>query len=161
MDKEEREENENQQGRSILLFTSSPLRCPDARFILKSYLDEARHGSGTGGGRGDADPGMREMLEPVEGLIGSKYAAVGILEEYNATLNLFSAALEMPGFDWLSTFGERGMVNKDRLFMHEIEQAVEKVMTDVKIKKYLQLDLLLYEHAVAVHKKQLKQYGLV
>ena len=100
------------------------------------------------------------MLEPVQGLLGSKYAAVGILEDYNTTLHLFTAALNMPGFDWFSAYSKRGTVNKDKLFAHEIEQAVEKVMTDVKIKKYLQLDLLLYEHAVAVHKKQLKMYGL-
>lgn len=100
------------------------------------------------------------MLEPVQALLGSKYAAVGILEEYNATLHLFTAALNMPGLDWVSTYSDRGKLNEDKLFKRDIELATEKVMTDVKIKEYLQLDLLLYEHAVAVHEKQLRMYGL-
>lgn len=118
-----------------------------------------RHGPAAGG-HPHPDAGMREMLEPVQALLGSKYAAVGILEDYNATLHLFTAALNMPDFDWVSAYGDQGTANEDKLFKGDIEVAVEKVMTDVKIKKYLQLDLLLYEHAVAVHERQLRMYGL-
>lgn len=137
-----------------------PFHAPD-RFLLKSYVDEA-HAMYSGHSDNNVpDAAMYELLDPVQELLSNHYAAVGILERYNSTLHLFNVALEMPGVDWPSAFDEYGVVNKDKLFHNDIEQAIDKVMTDATIKRYLHLDLLLYEHAVAVHTRQLEEYGLV
>lgn len=45
--------------------------------------------------------------------------------------------------------------------LHRLEdEALRVARTDVRIKKYLRLDLLLYEQAVAVHHRQAKEHGL-
>ena len=131
-----------------------------ARLLLKTYLDEVYDGSAQDPHTAP-DAGMRHLLEPVELLLRDNYTAVGILEQYNRTLHLFNASLEMPGVDWPSAFQDLGVKNKDRFFDKDIRQAVKKIMTDSKIKKFLQLDLLLYDHAVAVHNAQAAAYGLL
>lgn len=106
------------------------------------------------------DAALRHLLEPVEFLLRDGYAAVGILEQYNSTLHLFNAALEMPGVDWPTAFRDLGVKNEDKLFGRDIRQAAKKLRTDARIKEMLQLDLLLYEHAVAVHKAQVVAHGI-
>lgn len=130
-----------------------------SRYLLRAHLDEQyeKHMHHT---RSAPDAAMYQLLEPVQVLLENEYAAVGILERYNTTLHLFDAALQMPGVNWPLAFKKSGMVNQDKLFRMDIERATEKAMTDVKIKKYLQLDLLLYEHAVAVHIAQAEKHGL-
>lgn len=43
---------------------------------------------------------------------------------------------------------------------HEEHSVLRQAWTDVNIKTYMALDLLLYEHAVAVHAEQVATYGL-
>ena len=88
------------------------------------------------------------------------YAAVGILEEWNTTLSLFDRALGMPDMDWQHDFQQDGRQNVDVSFQELRAETLEKAWTDPELKRYLRLDLLLYEHAVAVFRKQARSYGL-
>lgn len=52
--------------------------------------------------------------------------------------------------------------NKDEEVVYtEEDRAMDMAMTDVDIKRYLTLDLLLYEQAVAIHQEQLVEHELV
>lgn len=54
---------------------------------------------------------MKPLLEPAERLLANKYAAIGILEEWDSSLELFNAALEFPNFNWTASFLELGEQN--------------------------------------------------
>ena len=52
--------------------------------------------------------------------------------------------------------------NKDETVVYtEEDRVMDIAMTDVTIKRYLALDLLFYEHAMAIHHAQAVQYGLI
>jgi len=46
-----------------------------------------------------------ELLQPVTELLNGQYAAVGIMEEWKASIRLFQAALDLPNFDWAKVGG--------------------------------------------------------
>lgn len=46
------------------------------------------------------DAAMRSLIQPVSELLDENYAAVGILEKWDSTLELFNATLELPNYDW-------------------------------------------------------------
>ena len=94
------------------------------------------------------ETGMYAMLQPVQDLLRDHYSAVGILEEYNATLSLFNNALEMPGVDWHGLFASVGQVRVNDKHRDEKAALLAEAWTSAEIKKYMQLDLLLYEHVV-------------
>lgn len=129
-------------------------RCPDW-YLVKEFLNKPVR-------KADKVPdvGMYKYLEPAQAVLSNKYAAVGILEQYNSTLHLFDRALDFPDLDWSETFQEYGVKNNLRANKIAEHEALKIAWTDLKIKKYLRLDLLLYEHAVATHKQQLAEYGL-
>eukprot|EP00752_Nemacystus_decipiens_P016383 g14645.t1 len=106
------------------------------------------------------DAQMFDFLEPAQALLSNGYAAVGILEHWNTTLSLFDKALEMPEMDWQHDFQEEGRQNVDVRFEDLKAETLEKAWTDPELKRYLHLDLLLYEHAVAVFHEQARSYGL-
>ncbi|CAN0486704.1 unnamed protein product, partial [Scytosiphon promiscuus] len=93
-------------------------------------------------------------------LLRDRYAAVGILEEWESTLSLFNAALAVPGMDWHERFESTGKLNVDVRFEGQKREALEGAMTDAEIKRHLWLDLLLYEHAVDVFQRQKQVYGI-
>lgn len=43
---------------------------------------------------------MLELIQPVTELLNDKYAAVGILERWDASIRLFQTVLKLPGYDW-------------------------------------------------------------
>ena len=102
---------------------------------------------------------MYEMLQPVQDLLRDRYT-VGILEEFNTTLSLFNAALEVPDVDWHEKYANEGIRNKDTRYFEEEAAALEEAWTNSEIKKYMRLDLILYEHAVDVFHQQARAYGL-
>lgn len=133
-------------------------QCP-GWYMLKLFLN-GRHNAG--GGNDDIPDAsmMRNMLQPAQELLRNKYAAVGILEKYDTTLQLFNSALEMPNFDWVRTFKTIGPKNRDRKNQEREEAVVQEALTNPAIKRFISLDLLLYEHALEVHAAQLRQYGI-
>lgn len=58
------------------------------------------------------DMAMRSLLEPAAKMLGEQYAAIGILEEWGNTLELFNVALGFPNFNWTSEFLSLGEQNK-------------------------------------------------
>lgn len=53
-----------------------------------------------------------------------------------------------------------GKKNGDGTFKTEENEAMETAWTDPELKKHMMLDLVLYDHAVSVHKRQLAEHGL-
>lgn len=45
----------------------------------------------------DIDGDMADLVKPACERLQNHYAAVGLLESYNATMHLFNRALELPG----------------------------------------------------------------
>lgn len=125
-------------------------------YLLKMYLDNKASAVGVD----IPDIALYDMLEPIQEMLRSDYVAVGILEEFNTTLSLFDAALDMPGVDWQGGFLKEGRVNVDRVFKAKEAAALEQAWTDPKIRKLIWLDLLLYSQAVAVFHDQVRSFGL-
>ncbi|CAM9713079.1 unnamed protein product [Laminaria digitata] len=125
-------------------------------YLLKMYLDDQ---AGTSEYVEIPDVAMYEMLQPVQDLLRDRYT-VGILEEFDTTLSLFDVALSMPGVDWHRQYVGEGDINVDHQFAEQKAAALDEAWTNSEIKKYMQLDLVLYEHAVDVFHEQARAYGL-
>lgn len=155
--------------------------CP-AWYRLKRYVERqstcTRSGVDTGGQDVDLTGGacasgpeswMMQFLKPIEDILNTKYAAVGLLEEWETTLLLFNAALEIPGFDWPAGFAGNGRTNayspsilKDGRSPPNVkEETLRRAWVDPDLKAVLWLDILLYDHAVAIFKKQAAEHGLL
>lgn len=138
-------------------------RCP-GWYRLKLYLEslhaDAQAEGSTLESKALKDMAMYKLLQPAEELLSKQYTAVGILEKWEATMLLFNDALQLPGYDWPTGFHQIGKKNGDGTFHTQEEEALVRAWTDPELKKYLWLDLLLYDHAVSVHNRQVAQYGL-
>lgn len=99
-------------------------------------------------------------MENQQALLSDHYAVVGVLEEWNTTLSLFDAALGMTKMDWRHEFLQEGRQNVDVRFLKLKAETLEKAWTDEELKKYLRLDLLLYEYAVDLFHQQARSHGL-
>ena len=66
----------------------------------------------------------------------------------------------MPGMDWHQEFEDNGEQNVLSRMKQEKADTLEKAWTDPELKRYMRLDLLLYEHAVDVFHQQARSYGL-
>eukprot|EP00904_Undaria_pinnatifida_P009052 jgi/Undpi1/5277/HiC_scaffold_2.g00558.m1 len=128
-------------------------------YWLKIYLDHQVSSSKLGN-TNVPDAALYEMLQPVQDLLRDKYAAVGILEEFNTTLSLFDASLVMPGVDWHGLFDTLGKKVVDRRYKEQEARSSFDAWTDSDIKKHLYLDIVLYEHAVSVFRQQVQAHGI-
>lgn len=104
---------------------------------------------------------LQRFLEPALETISSRYAGVGMLNDIEKTMLLFDKALRMPNFSWMTAYKKQGARNIDGDHKDEEHMALLNASTDPVIKKFIWLDLILYEHAQSVFEKQLKQYGLI
>ncbi|CAM9743380.1 unnamed protein product [Laminaria digitata] len=131
-------------------------------YLLKMYLDSDKALAAAVAEYGDIpDAALYEMLQPVQDLLRDKYDAVGILEEFETTLSLFEAALAMPGVDWNRQFTSGGKRKRNDRLEEEKRVALAGAWTNSEIKKYLRLDILLYEHAVDVFHRQTKVHDII
>ncbi|CAM9633910.1 unnamed protein product [Scytosiphon promiscuus] len=101
------------------------------------------------------------FLSAAEQILNTQYAAVGILERWDDSMKLFDEALEISGFSWVDEMKIVGTQNKDERFRSVEDEVLNGAYNDVELKKFIWLDLLLYEHAVAVHEKQMGVLGMV
>lgn len=62
--------------------------------------------------------------------LSQKYAAVGLLEQFDSTLALFNATLQMPGLDWVSSFQEIGGTKNAGRFARAEAKAVGQAWGD-------------------------------
>eukprot|EP00752_Nemacystus_decipiens_P004974 g4523.t1 len=106
------------------------------------------------------DGAMVELIQPVTELLNDKYAAVGILEHWDASIKLFQHVLDLPGFDWAHASHKMGKKNGNGTFKKEENAALATAWTDPKLKNSLMLDIVLYDHAVSIHNRQIEQHGL-
>ncbi|CAM9141477.1 unnamed protein product, partial [Laminaria digitata] len=126
-------------------------------YLIKLYLENQNRAFKNGS---IPEAGLYAMLQPVQDLLRDQYSAIGILEEYNTTLSLFNAALDMPGVDWHQLFGSVGQVNVNNKSNDEKAVMMAEASTNSEIKKYMQLDLLLYEHTVDLFHQQARAYDI-
>ena len=123
-------------------------------YLFKMYLNHDK-------GYNDMDipdASLYHMLQPVQDLLRDRYT-VGILEEFNTTLSLFDTALDMP-MKWTKQYETYGSKNEDKMHKDKEMASLEEAWTNSDIKKYMYLDLVLYEHAVDVFNQQVKEYGI-
>lgn len=102
---------------------------------------------------------LTRFLEPVEELLATKYAAVGVVEDWGGSMELFNQALQLPHFNWTTASSKVKLENTNKRATEEHEM-LSWAWTDPVLKQYLWLDILLYDHAVTIHNKQLKEHGL-
>lgn len=127
-------------------------------YLVKLYLnDQTRRASNS---EHTLDAALWAMLQPVQDLLRDHYSAVGILEEFDTTFSLFNAALDIPAVDWRDIFESVGEHNVDRMHKDDKEATLAEAWTNSEIKKYMQLDLILYEHAVDIFRQLARAYGI-
>lgn len=125
--------------------------------LAKQHIDGLRSNKTLAG---MTDEAMYKFLQPTRQILSTNYAAVGILEDFDMSLRLFDRALEMPGLAWPRMYKKLGSVNIDKHKEQEKKNVLREAWVNSEIKEFLSLDLLLYEHAVAVHASQVAEYGL-
>lgn len=148
----------------------NPQGCP-GWYRLKLFVESRstprtdRAGVGESGFEGTVPPlnqqWMHQFLQPVMNMLSEKYAAVGIMGRWDASMQLFQSALELPGMDWMAAFKTSGKLNTLSEFELEREETLRRAWRDPDIRDLLWLDILLYDHAVSVFNKQAEAYGIV
>lgn len=142
---------------------SSGLKCT-AWHLVKLHLQDIANSSTTDtntNGRPLDEEAMYSYLEVAQARLSNDYAAVGLLEDFNTSLSLFDKALEMPRLSWQKSYRKMGTVNSARKGQEDRKKEVlAQAWTDLSVRRYLALDLLLYDHAVAVHATQAAEHGL-
>ena len=105
-------------------------------------------------------PVLKTFLEQVKKRLNEQYAAVGVIEDWPTTLRLFNAALQVPSYDWERSYHVVGNHNTNHKFHDKADIALQAARADPDIQEFIRLDMLLYEYALEVHAKQLKEYGI-
>ena len=123
-------------------------------YLFKMYLDHVKDYNDMD----IPDAPLYHMLQPVQDLLRDRYT-IGILEEFNTTLSLFDTVLDMP-MKWTEQYEKYGSKNQDKEHKDEEIASLEEAWTNSEIKKYMYLDLVLYEHVVDVFNQQVKEYGI-
>lgn len=116
------------------------------------YLEERTHE--------ELRSGLHEFLGPTQELLKSNYTAVGILERMNSTMQLYNAALQIPGLDWMKDLDLTGSTNVASKQSPDRVRPLKSSWVDEDLLKALELDTLLYEYAVSIHHAQLTKYDL-
>lgn len=111
--------------------------------MLKQYFN--RQSSG-----GEISEEM--LLEPTKQILSTAYTAIGIEEDMKATMTLFNKVLGMPDVDWVGSLRDHSAGKQDG----DVVEAgrVELALANPRIVDALKLDILLYEHAVAIFREQ-------
>ncbi|CAM9856043.1 unnamed protein product [Scytosiphon promiscuus] len=121
-------------------------------YLVKDYL--------TRGGIAE-DEVLEGMLERVQGLLSTRYAAVGIAEDIDTTMALFDRALSMGGLDWSSSLGKLETDGQDGEYDMRGSAAFRRALANPRVASAIRLDMLLYEHAVNVFNEQVARYGVL
>lgn len=107
---------------------------------------------------------MYEMLPSVKSMLKENYI-VGILEDFNTTMSLFDKTLDMPVLNWEKEYSIQGLANGNReKFADSKEATLHKVYNDIEynteLKKYMEVDIMLYEYSVELFNEQVNMYDL-
>eukprot|EP00903_Cladosiphon_okamuranus_P012283 g11519.t1 len=94
------------------------------------------------------EPGGWDLLQQIEAILGS-YIAVGILEHWDLTMQLFDARVRSPVKDWqkiqTSNPGQQSRLRDDIYQWAHMSPEIHRIMAT---------DMLLYEYALSVFKLQ-------
>ena len=71
---------------------------------------------------------MMELIQPVTELLNDQYAAVGIMEEWKASISLFQAALDLPNFDWAKVSGASPTTRFKGVFADEVHNLFSRLL---------------------------------
>ncbi|CAN0288910.1 unnamed protein product, partial [Scytosiphon promiscuus] len=112
---------------------------------------------------------LSNYLQPIEEILATKYAAVGVLEEWEKTLLLFNATLGIPGVDWPKMFEGGGQHNAylaqkpsdGSSYTDPKVETLRQAWIDPELKKLLWFDLLLYDRAVQIFHRQVEAHGIL
>lgn len=142
---------------------SSGLKCT-AWHLVKLHLQDTASSSTPDTDSNDRpldEEAMYPYLEAAQARLSNDYEAVGLLENFNTSLSLFDKALDLPRLSWQDSYGKLGTVNAARSGQEDTKREVlAQAWTNLAVRRYIALDLLLYDHAVAVHAAQAAEYGL-
>lgn len=137
-------------------------------FLLKLYL---RHRHPRSGARGDAgydgagfgafndDAALSDLMGSIQALLRDNFTAIGVVEDFDASMKLFDDAGVLHGKAWAATYGKLGAANKHEVAETERDTVLRNALLSTEVKKYLRLDILLYDHAVAVFQDMVLRYS--
>eukprot|EP00903_Cladosiphon_okamuranus_P011158 g10531.t1 len=143
-------------------------------FLLKLYLRHRHRGSGDDGGDGSGkaeghytadhdafndDAALSDLMGPIHVLLRDNFTAVGVVEDFDASMKLFDDVGVVPGKSWAATYAKLGAANKNEASETEGGEVLRQALVSSEIKKYLRLDILLYDHAVAVFHNMVHQHS--
>ena len=149
-------------------------------FLLKLYLrhrHDRSHGGGAGADAGRAgkaggyyaadlsafndDAALSGLMDSVQTLLRDNFTAIGVVEDFDTSMQLFDDAGVIPGIEWVATYGKLGAANKNEASETEGGEVLRQALMSSEIKKFLQLDILLYDHAVAIFRGMVRQMSRV
>ena len=136
--------------------------CLPSWYRLKTYLNALSDQHDVCGAAQQPESGLAQFLSRAQETLSNRYAAVGILEEWDDTMKLFNEVLSLRGFDWVKQFQQSGTKNSSsgRQFETAEQRALETAWHSAELKRFIWLDILLYDHALTVHRKQLVDNGI-
>lgn len=138
--------------------------CP-GWFRIKQYFEKGGTEGHLPGWPAGAEPlpdvAMYRLLRPVEELLTSNYTAVGILERWDTSMRLFNKALELPRWKWDRVFANIGKLNSNSHYRFEAKSVLHQAWSDPDIRRVIWLDILLYDHALAIFNRQVEEYGVL
>ena len=135
--------------------------CLPSWYRQKTYLNALSDQDGVCGAA-QPESGLAQFLSRAQETLSNRYAAVGILEEWDDTMKLFNEALSLQGFDWVKQFQQSGTKNSSsgKQFETAEQRALETAWHSAEVKRFIWLDILLYDHALTVHRKQVVDNGI-
>ena len=108
------------------------------------------------------ESGLAQFLSSAQEILSTRYAAVGIIEEWDNSMELFNRVLNLRRFDWVKEFQKSGKRNSGgSQFETASERALKAAWHSPELKKFIWLDILLYDHALSVHRSQVADLGIV
>ncbi|CAM9242117.1 unnamed protein product, partial [Sphacelaria rigidula] len=96
-------------------------RPASAWYLLRRYMEERYKGPSLG-----PDSALNGTLEFAKELLDTKYAAVGLLENFTPTMHLYDRTLGMPGRGWSWWARVLGRRNVNSMFKEQEEKALEE-----------------------------------
>eukprot|EP00752_Nemacystus_decipiens_P008259 g7385.t1 len=122
-------------------------------YLVKEYL--------TRGGVAE-DVVLESTLKSVQDLLSTEYAAVGIAAELDTTMRLFEKALWGGGPGWSSSLSTLRAQDREQDLEYDDPKSAtfRDALANPRISAALRVDILLYEHALRVFKKQVAHHGI-
>lgn len=145
--------------------TDTGLKCT-AWNLVKLHLENttlkpSSSSSSSANRRPIEEEAMYPYLQAAQERLSNDYAAVGLLEDFETSLRLFDATLGISNLNWVGMFKHSGRKNPAHAEQVSYKQEVlGKAWTDLAVRRYIALDLLLYDHVVAIHAQQVAEHGL-